>query len=183
MPEGLRFGESGTGAADVDRQILGVHTDELYERVFLAPGGGFGVNTIDVQVLGHGAETSFPNAVTSTYAWALKVKDNWRNHYARVTVYFTDLVGGGANFSIRVAAWGKGSSAGIVGTLIGDVTTASAGPGTAGAWAQQVFSLATTPITSARDSVLTVFVERDGAGDPNNNSMVVMGALLEVYRA
>lgn len=183
MPEGLRFGETGIGAADVDRQVLGSHTDEVYDRAFLSPGAGVGVGTTDVQVLGRGAEVSLPNGATSTYAWAFPVRQSWRNHYLRFTVYYTDVTGSALDFGVTLSSWAKGGSAAVVGLQIGTATIALPSNAAAGTYLTYSSQFSSAAITSAQHQIATFVLSRDGAGDANPNSLVVLGVMVEAYRA
>lgn len=184
MPQGLRFGETGREASDVDRRVLGQHTDEIYDRVWLSPVGATGTTTL-TRLGGRSPAQQFPDAATTGCNWDFAVRDNWRNHHLRVTVYFASDAGSTNVFSIRTAAWAYGLTIDPqTGRAIDDVTANYAGP--AAATTQMSYTLnltASSVVTSQTDSFLTLYLRRDGVGDANNNILYVLGVLVEAYPA
>ena len=184
MPAGLRFGEEGREAADVDRRVLGQHTDELYDRFWLSPVAATGTATI-TRLNGRAPAQQFNDAAASGCNWSVPVRDNWRNHHLRLTVYFASDVGSTNTFTIRTAAWAFGAAIDPAnGRAIGDVTANYAGPAAATTMLSFTLNLtASSVVTSQTDNFLTIFVRRDGVGDANNNVFYLLGVMLEAYPA
>lgn len=183
MPEGLRFGETGIGAADVDRQVLGSYTDEVYDRLWLFAGCGNGSTTTGRLVGRHPIET-FPDGSTTGYAWALPVRQNWRNHYLRATFYYTSTGASTNNYSIRVAAWAMGPAINpTTGREIGDTTANYPGPAATTTQLSASLALTTSPVSIQTDTTLTLLVQRIGGTDANNNDFALLGVTVEAYRA
>lgn len=183
MPQGLQFGQSSVASADLDRRVLGTHLDEVYDRVFLSPVCATGTSTVGRLGSRHPMQ-SFPDGSTTGCTWAFPVRDNWTNHYLRVTGYFASDVGSTNTFDIRVAAFAFGSTVALTnGRTIGDTTASYAGPAAATTELSFSLNLATSPVTVQTDWSLCLLVQRIGATDANNNVLYLLGLLVEAYRA
>lgn len=156
--------------------------DEDYFRRFFAP-GDFTLDTAIVPAVSERLSSiEMADGVTSQAKANFRCRFGWYGAGARLTVWYSSLAAGTANFSLLagVRYWKTGDVVTALPDIgSGAIINAAPGPAVASTLLETSY-VWPKPAIPSNASDLSLRIARLGGGDPNNNALRIYAALFEV---